>query len=202
MRVRPDQFPRPRIDEPPAGASGRKLAVLGGGCFWCTEAVYRGLEGVLAVVSGYSGDSAETADYRTVCSGSTDHAEVIQVVYDPARISFGALLRVFFSVAHDPTQVDRQGEDVGRQYRSVIFYVDEQQQRIARDYIRQLDEIGVFERPIATRLEPMTGFFEAEDYHQNYAELHPDQPFIAAVARPKVEKLRAYFGDALKSDAQ
>ena len=198
LKISPKDFPEPAYDTPLQGAPGRALAVLAGGCFWCVEAVYRDLEGVLEVVSGYSGGSEETADYKSVCTGSTDHAEVIQIAYDPARLSFGKLLKIFFSVAHDPTQLNRQGNDVGTQYRSAVFYADEEQKLVTERYIRQLDAAKVFGRPIATRLEPLEQFFEAEGYHQNYAELHPDQPYIAAVALPKVEKLRQYFGDSLK----
>lgn len=198
LRVEPSKFPDPELDSALAVAPGRALAVLAGGCFWCTEAVYRELDGVLGVVCGYAGDSADKAEYQTVCSGATDHAEVVQVVYDPSRLSYGRLLKIFFAVAHDPTQLDRQGNDVGRQYRSAIFYADDEQRRIAEAYIRQLDAAGVFAGPIVTRLEPLQAFFEAESYHQNYAARHPQQPYIAAVARPKVDKLRAYFGDALK----
>ena len=198
LKISPKDFPEPAYDTPLQAAPGRTLAVLAGGCFWCVEAVYRDLEGVLEVVSGYSGGSEETADYKSVCTGSTDHAEVIQIAYDPARLSFGKLLKIFFSVAHDPTQLNRQGNDVGTQYRSAVFYADEEQKLVTERYIRQLDAAKVFGRPIATRLEPLEQFFEAEGYHQNYAELHPDQPYIAAVALPKVEKLRQYFGDSLK----
>ena len=190
-------FPDPQLDPAEPGATPR-LAVLAGGCFWCVEAVYRELDGVLAVVSGYSGGSAATADYETVCTGRTDHAEVVQIQYDPSRASFGKLLKIFFAVAHDPTQRDRQGNDVGRQYRSAIFYVDAQQKQVAEAYIRQLDAAKVFARPIVTELEPLEDFFEAEAYHQNYAALHPGQPYVAAVALPKVAKLRQYFGDELK----
>ena len=198
LKISPKDFPEPAYDTPLQAAPGRALAVLAGGCFWCVEAVYRDLEGVLEVVSGYSGGSEETADYKSVCTGTTDHAEVIQIAYDPARLSFGKLLKIFFSVAHDPTQLNRQGNDVGTQYRSAVFYADEEQKLVTERYIRQLDAAKVFGRPIATRLEPLEQFFEAEGYHQNYAELHPDQPYIAAVALPKVEKLRQYFGDSLK----
>jgi peptide-methionine (S)-S-oxide reductase len=198
LKISPRDFPEAAYDEPRAAAPGRRLAVLAGGCFWCVEAVYRELDGVLEVVSGYSGGSAEDADYNTVCTGSTEHAEVVQIAYDPSRITLGRLLRIFFSVAHDPTQLNRQGNDIGTQYRSAVFYADAQQKEVAERYIRQLDAAGIFSRPIVTRLEPLEQFFEAEGYHQNYAELHPNQPYIAAVAAPKVEKLRAYFGESLK----
>lgn len=199
LNISPRDFPDPVEDEPRAAAAGRRLVVLAGGCFWCVEAVYRALDGVLEVTNGYSGGSRETADYRTVCTGTTGHAEVVQIAYDPSRTTYGQLLKIFFSVAHDPTQLDRQGNDVGPQYRSAIFYADERQKRIAERYIAQLDAAGVFRSKIVTRLEPLGEFFEAESYHQNYAALHPDEPYIALVARPKVEKLRAYFGDRLKS---
>jgi peptide-methionine (S)-S-oxide reductase len=199
LKISPRDFPEAAYDEPKAAAPGRRLAVLAGGCFWCVEAVYRELDGVLEVVSGYSGGSAEDADYKAVCSGSTEHAEVVQIAYDPSRLSLGRLLKIFFSVAHDPTQLNRQGNDIGTQYRSAVFYADAQQKEVTGRYIKQLDEAKIFSRPIVTRLEPLEQFFEAEGYHQNYAELHPDQPYIAAVAAPKVEKLRAYFGDSLKA---
>lgn len=199
LRISPKEVPAPALDSALAAQSGRALAVLAGGCFWCTEAVYRELRGVLQVVSGYSGGSAETADYQRVCTGTTQHAEVIQIVYDPAVITYGQLLRVFFAVAHDPTQLNRQGNDVGSQYRSAIFYADDEQRRIAEAYIQQLDEAEVFDALIVTRLEPLQAFFEAEGEHQNYAALHPRQPYIAAVAAPKVDKLRAYFSEALKN---
>ncbi|MGH8540443.1 MAG: peptide-methionine (S)-S-oxide reductase MsrA [Stenotrophobium sp.] len=198
LRISPRDFPDAADDTPLSAKPGQALAVLAGGCFWCVEAVYRELDGVLAVVSGYSGGSADTADYQTVCTGRTEHAEVIQIGYDPSRISYGRLLKIFFSVAHDPTQLNRQGNDIGTQYRSAIFYADDEQKRVAERYIRQLDEAGVFKSAIVTRLEPLREFFEAEGYHQNYAALHPDQGYIAAVALPKVEKLRAYFGEQLK----
>jgi peptide-methionine (S)-S-oxide reductase len=198
LRVSPRDFPD-AIYDPAVEAGGKpQLAVLGGGCFWCVEAVYRELEGVLAVVSGYAGGTAGTADYKTVCTGRTQHAEVVQVVFDPAKVSFGRLLKIFFSIAHDPTQLNRQGNDVGTQYRSAIFYADDQQKAVAERYIRQLDEVKVFSSPIVTRLEPLAKFFEAEAYHQNYAALHPDQSYIQFAALPKVEKLKNYFGDQLR----
>ncbi|HET6342484.1 MAG TPA: peptide-methionine (S)-S-oxide reductase MsrA [Gemmatimonadota bacterium] len=198
LTVTPDRFPDPIRDLEPTGP-GPRTAVLAGGCFWCVEAVYRQLDGVLEVVSGYAGGTAETADYKTVCTGTTDHAEAVRVTYDPTRIRFGELLKVFFSVAHDPTQLDRQGNDRGRQYRSAVFYADEKERSVAEAYIRQLDEAGVFGSPIVTRLEPLEAFYEAETYHQNYAETHPDQPYIASVAAPKVAKLRHHYGDRLKT---
>ncbi len=200
LRHSPKDFPLPAVDAALAAEPGRRLAVFAGGCFWCVEAVYRALDGVLSVVSGYSGGTRETADYTAVCTGRTDHAEVVQITYDPSRLTFGRLLRIFFSVAHDPTQLNRQGNDAGTQYRSAIFYVDEEQKRIAEAYIGQLDAADIYGDPIVTRLEPLREFFEAEPYHQNYAELHPEQPYIQAMAVPKVEKLRKYFGDQLKKN--
>ena len=199
LRISPKDFPVADVDEALASAPGRKLAVLAGGCFWCVEAVYRELAGVLTVVNGYSGGSAETADYKTVCTGRTDHAEVVQIEYDPSQTSLGALLRIFFAVAHDPTHLNRQGNDVGTQYRSAVFYSDEEQKRIAEAYIAQLEKAQVFSAPIATRLEKLEDFFEAEAYHQNYAALHPHEGYIAGVALPKVDKLRRYFGEELKA---
>jgi peptide-methionine (S)-S-oxide reductase len=193
----PERFPDPEIDVP-AESSGEQVAVLAGGCFWCTEAVYKELDGVLAVTSGYVGGTAETADYRTVCSGTTDHAEAIEIRFDPSRISYGQLLKVFFSIAHDPTQLNRQGNDVGRQYRSAIFYGDEQQKRVAESYIQQLGSQRIFESPIVTEVAPLESFYQAEDYHQDYAERNPYQPYVAAVALPKVKKLRKQYPDRLK----
>lgn len=193
-----DQFPDPAIDIPPDPTGTPHTIVLGGGCFWCTEAVFVKLEGVLSVVSGYAGGTAETADYRTVCSGTTDHAEVIRVRYDTKLISFGQILKVFFAVAHDPTHLNRQGNDIGRQYRSAIFYANEEERRVAEAYIAQLTEAKVFESPIVTTLEPLEQFFEAEDYHQNFVARNPSQPYVAAVAAPKVKKLEKAFAARLK----
>ena len=173
--------------------------MLAGGCFWCIEAVYAEVDGVLSLTSGYAGGTAATADYDTVCSGRTDHAEAVQVRFDPRRISFGQVLKLFFSVAHDPTTLNRQGADVGRQYRSAIFYTDAEQQRVAQAYIDQLDQAQVFSGPIVTQLQPLEEFFVGEEYHQGYAASHQNQPYIAAVAMPKVQKLRKYFGGRLKS---
>jgi peptide-methionine (S)-S-oxide reductase len=193
-----DQFPDPAIDikEDPTGTP--QSVVLGGGCFWCTEAVFVKLDGVISVVSGYAGGSPETADYKAVCSGTTDHAEVIRVRFDSSRITFGQILKVFFAVAHDPTHLNRQGNDIGRQYRSAVFYADDEQRQVAESYIRQLQEARVFEAPIVTTLEPLEQFFEAEEYHQNFAARNPAQPYVAAIAVPKVKKLEKAFADKLK----
>jgi len=144
------------------------------------------------VKSGYAGGSAETADYATVSTGRTDHAETVEILYDPSRLSYGQILKVFFSIAHDPTQRDRQGPDVGRQYRSVIFYIDDEQKRIADAYIDQLNNASIFGRPIVTEVEPLKDFFEAETYHQDYAARNPSNPYIVINAQPKVKKLRSY----------
>jgi peptide-methionine (S)-S-oxide reductase len=195
--VSPEQFPEPGIDAAPA--SGEQVAVLAGGCFWCVEAVYLQLDGVRSVKSGYSGGTAETADYETVCGGRTGHAEAVEIRYDPGKLSYGKLLKVFFSIAHDPTTRDRQGADVGRQYRSAIFYADDEQKRVAEAYIKQLDSAKVFDHPIVTEVVPLERFYEAEAYHQNYAARNPGQPYIAYTAAPKVKKVRQYYADQLKT---
>ena len=200
LLVEPEDVPDPALDETPGDAAERSV-VLGGGCFWCTEAVFKALDGVLDVRPGYAGGTAATADYRTVCGGRTDHAEVVEVRYDPRRASLGQVLKVFFAVAHDPTQRDRQGNDRGRQYRSAVFYADDDQRRIAVAYIAQLDTARVFGAPIATTLEPLGRFFVAEDYHHDFAARNPYQPYVVYVSQPKVEKLRAHFPDKLKPDA-
>jgi peptide-methionine (S)-S-oxide reductase len=158
--------------------------------------VYRQIDGIVDVRPGYAGGTATTANYQDVCSGGTNHAEAIEVVFDPARVRLGQVLNVFFSIAHDPTQRDRQGADIGRQYRSAIFYANEAQRRIAEAYIRQIDAAGVFDTPVATTLEPLEKFYEAEAYHHDYAARNPDQPYIRAVAAPKVAKLRKTLGRA------
>ena len=196
LNVAPEDFPDPIVDIP--ASDGEQAVVLAGGCFWCVEAVYVQLEGIRSVTSGYAGGTAETADYRTVCSGTTNHAEAVRIAYDPRTISFGQILKLFFSVAHDPTQLDRQGNDVGRQYRSAIFYADDQQKQVAQAYIDQLNKSGAIRGRIVTQLEPLEAFYEAEDYHQNYAARNPSQPYIAAVALPKVRKLREHFPERLK----
>jgi peptide-methionine (S)-S-oxide reductase len=198
VNVSPEHFPDPAVDA--ASAPGEpKVAVLAGGCFWCVEAVYRQLDGVTSVTNGYAGGTADSADYQIVSSGTTDHAEAVEVRYDPAKISYGQILKVFFSIAHDPTTRDRQGPDVGRQYRSVIFFADDEQRRIAEAYIKQLDAAGVFERPIVTEVTKLERFYEAEAYHQDYAARNPQQPYILFNARPKVDKVRKFYKDRVKS---
>ena len=175
-----------------------EIAVLAGGCFWCVEAVFRELRGVLKVESGYCGGTRETADYQQVCTGRTDHAEAVRISYDRRQIRYEDLLMVFFSIAHDPTQKDRQGNDRGRQYRSAIFYNDERQQAAATTLIAQLTRDQVFKNPIVTEIVPASPFYPAEAYHNNYAAFHPDQPYVVHVATPKVTKLRRYFTHMLR----
>jgi peptide-methionine (S)-S-oxide reductase len=199
LRIAPDDFPNPIVDLPPASSGvPPATAVLAGGCFWCTEAVYRQLDGVLTVTPGYAGGTRETADYDTVSTGGTKHAESIRITYDPARLTYGQLLKVFFSVAHDPTQRNRQGNDVGPQYRSALFPVGAEQRRVAEAYVKQLDEAGAFTGPIATTIEPDAEFYEAETYHHDYAGRNPLQAYIKAVSTPKVRKLEKYFPEKLK----
>ena len=196
--VSPEKFPDPELDPAVPADNGEARAVLAGGCFWCVEAVYKQLDGVKAVVSGYAGGTANTADYETVSSGRTGHAEAVEVRFDPSRVSYGQLLKVFFSIAHDPTTRDRQGPDVGKQYRSVIFYANEDQKRIADAYVAQLAKARVFDAPIVTEVIPLDRFYEAEEYHQDYAERNPLQPYILFNAAPKVQKVRKYFADRIK----
>lgn len=176
------------------------FAILAGGCFWCVEAVFRELRGVIKVEPGYCGGSAATAGYEQVCTGRTDHAEAIRIEYDPTQISYNDLLKIFFSVAHDPTQKDRQGNDRGRQYRSAIFYVDENQRMLAQAAIEELERDQVFKGPIVTEVQSLSTFYVAESYHHNYAACHPNQPYIAQVSTPKVQKLRRYFARMLQTE--
>ena len=190
-------FPDPTIDVN-ASSGGPQTAVLAGGCFWCTEAVFLQIEGVEKVVSGYSGGDRASANYEAVCGGRTGHAEAIQITYDPSNISYGQLLKIFFSVAHDPTQLNRQGHDHGTQYRSAIFYSDPEQKQVAEAYIKQLEQAKVFRSPIVTEVTPLKAFYPAEEYHQNYCSLNPRNPYVASVAEPKVEKTKEYFPELLK----
>jgi len=182
------EFPSPILDAAPA--QGRQTAVLAGGCFWCTEAVFEAVEGVTEVIAGYAGGSRETARYEIVSTGRTGHAESILITYDPARITYGQLLKIFFSVAHDPTQLNRQGGDTGPQYRSAIFYATDEQKRVAEAYIRQLNQAGVFTSPIMTEVVPLAKFYAAEDYHQDFAARNGAHPYIVAVSDPKLVKLK------------
>lgn len=184
----PAQFPDPPVDEKPS--PGLRKAVLAGGCFWCTEAVFELIDGVKDVVSGYSGGAAGTANYRRVSMGDTGHAEAVEITYDASVVTYGQLLRVFFEVAHDPTQLNRQGPDIGPQYRSAVFFLNEEQKRIAENYIRLLNESKVFRSRIVTEVAPFRAFYPAEDYHQDYAVNNPGNPYIHFNAAPKVEKLK------------
>jgi peptide-methionine (S)-S-oxide reductase len=186
-------LPDPATDVPLAKAHGSESVVLAGGCFWGIQAVYQHVKGVTSAVSGYSGGSAATADYETVSSGSTGHAESVKVTFDPAQISLGQILKIFFSVAHNPTELNRQGPDSGTQYRSVIFYSGEDQKRLTQAYIEQLNRAKVFSRPIVTEVAALKAFYPAEAYHQDYATRHPDQPYIAINDLPKVDHLRQMF---------
>ncbi|HSB10133.1 MAG TPA: peptide-methionine (S)-S-oxide reductase MsrA [Blastocatellia bacterium] len=187
------EIPDPAVDAPLAATKGEETAIVAGGCFWGIEAVFEHVKGVIEAESGYCGGTAATARYETVSSGRTGHAESVRIKYDPSQISFGQLLKVFFSVAHDPTEVNQQGPDHGTQYRSAIFCVNEDQQRIARSYIDQLNNAKVFRRPIATEVASGKIFYQAEDYHQNYVVHHPTQPYIVAYDLPKVADLRKQF---------
>jgi peptide-methionine (S)-S-oxide reductase len=182
--------PPPQVDDALAAKPGQAMAVVAGGCFWGVQAVFQHTKGVLRATSGYAGGSAVTARYDIVSSETTDHAESVQVIYDPSQITFGQLLRVFFSVAHDPTQRDKQGPDRGRSYRSVIFTTNADQARIARAYIDQLDAAKVFGSPIVTDVSAPMPFYPAEDYHQDYATLHPDELYIRINDAPKLVQLK------------
>jgi peptide-methionine (S)-S-oxide reductase len=187
--------PAPAVDATRASAPGQQTAVFSGGCFWGVQAVFQHVKGVITATSGYSGGKAKTAEYELVSTGETGHAESVQIVYDPSQITYGELLRVFFSVAHDPTQLNRQGPDEGTQYRSAIFYANDEQKRIAQAYIAQLDQAKVFSREIVTQIAALEAFYPAEAYHQNYAALHPNQPYIVFNDAPKVAHLRQLFPD-------
>lgn len=176
---------------------GTRTAVFGGGCFWCTEAVFQDLRGVRSVLPGYSGGAVPNPTYQQVCTETTGHAEVVEIRYDPQEISYSDLLAIFFST-HDPTTVDRQGNDVGNQYRSVIFYEDEEQRREAEEMIADLERQDIFGAPIVTQLEPLDVFYEAEPYHRNYFRNNPDQPYCSVIIAPKVAKFRQKYTDKLR----
>lgn len=186
-------IPDPKLDNPLAAARGKETAVVAGGCFWGIQAVFEHLKGVIHATSGYSGGAANTATYEKVCSGRTGHAEAVEVVFDPSEISYGQVLKILFSVAHDPTELNRQGPDVGTQYRSSIFYTSEDQKRIAEAYVKQLDDAKVFGKPIMTQIVPLDAFYEAEEYHQGYAETHPENMYIVINDLPKVANLKKQY---------
>ena len=188
-------IPAPKVDAKLAPSAGKETAVFAGGCFWGTQSVFERVKGVLKTTAGYSGGSAATATYGQVTTETTGHAESVEVVYDPSKITYGQLLRIFFSVVHDPTQLNRQGPDVGTSYRSAIFYKNDEQQRIATAYIQQLDAAKVFPAPIVTQVTPLKGFYRAEDYHQDYALHNPDNPYIQVCDLPKIKLLKEEFPD-------
>ena len=199
VRAADQTVPAPTVDEAPSGAP-QEVAVFAGGCFWGVQGVFQHVKGVSNAVSGYTGGAKETAHYSVVGTNSTGHAESVQVTFDPKQVTYGTLLRVFFSVAHDPTELNRQGPDVGTQYRSAIFPMSDQQASVAKAYIAQLDQAHVFDAPIATTIEPGKIFYTAEGYHQDYLTLHPDQPYIAYNDLPKISALHRTFPTLYRSD--
>ena len=186
-------FPAPAIDAKLATAPGKETAVFSGGCFWGVQGVFEHVKGVQRATSGYAGGTVENPYYELVSSGSTEHAESVQVVFDPSQISYGQLLMIFFSVAHDPTQKDRQGPDMGTQYRSAVFYTNDEQKKIVETYIAQINAAKVYDRAIATQVAPYSAFYAAEDYHQEYLTKHPDDPYIQFNDLPKIERLKRQY---------
>jgi len=188
-------IPPPALDQAAPAGGGLQTVVLAGGCFWGVQAVFQHTKGVTNAVSGYAGGQKETAHYEMVGTSRTGHAESVAVTFDPRQISYGKILQIYFSVAHNPTELNRQGPDTGTQYRSAIFYADDEQKRIAEAYIVQLDKAQLFSRPIVTKLEALSGFYPAEDYHQDFAVLHPSYPYIVFNDLPKVDNLKRLFAD-------
>jgi peptide-methionine (S)-S-oxide reductase len=188
-------LPNAALDQPLAVAPGEQTIVFSGGCFWGVQAVFQHVKGVVSATSGYAGGSGSKANYDEVSTGTSGHAESVRVVFDSSKVSLGQLLKVFFSVAHDPTELNRQGPDVGPQYRSAIWYTNDGQKQIAQSYIAQLTKAKAFPKPIVTEVAPLKGFFEAEAYHQDYFNRHPNQPYIVINDKPKVEALRTQFAD-------
>jgi peptide-methionine (S)-S-oxide reductase len=188
-------FPDPAVDDALAAPGSQRAIVVAGGCFWGIQAVFQHVKGVVSATSGYAGGTVKSPSYEAVCTGRTGHAEAVRVVYDPSQVTLGLLLKTFFSVAHDPTQVNRQGPDTGTQYRSMVFYADDNQLRITRAYIEQLNAAKVFGRPIATQVVGLEPFYQAEAYHQDYATKHPDEPYIYINDLPKVDALRKQLPD-------
>jgi peptide-methionine (S)-S-oxide reductase len=192
--------PPPAHDAALASTPGTETAVVAGGCFWGVQGVFQHVKGVTMAVSGYSGGEAGTAHYRIVGTGATGHAESVEITYDPSQITYGKILQIYFSVAHDPTQKDHQGPDYGTQYRSAIFAADAAQAAIAKDYIGQLDEAHVFDKPIVTEVSPLTAFYAAEDYHQDYATIHPESAYIAINDLPKIQNLSVFFPEVYREN--
>jgi peptide-methionine (S)-S-oxide reductase len=191
-------IPNPVVDEPVATAKGQETVVLSGGCFWGIQAVFEHVKGVKSVTAGYAGGTVKNPSYEMVSSGATGHAESVKIVYDPSKVTFGQLLKVFFAVAHDPTELDRQGPDSGTQYRSAIFFTNDTQQRIAKAYIDQLNEAKVYSKQIVTELTPYSAFYQAEDYHQDFAEKNPYNTYIMMNDAPKVTNLKKELPDLYK----
>jgi len=186
-------FPKPAVDQPVAPTKGKEVAVISGGCFWGIQAVYEHTKGVISATSGYAGGTADTAQYETVGSGKTDHAESVKIVYDPSEITYGQILMIFFSVAHNPTELNKQGPDWGTQYRSSIFYSNAEQRKIAEAYIQQLNSAKVYPAKIVTQVVPLKGFYPAEGYHQDYLKHNPDNPYIVINDLPKLRNLKKDF---------
>jgi peptide-methionine (S)-S-oxide reductase len=194
-RDRAMAIPSPAVDSSLTSSKSQETTVIAGGCFWGIQAVFQHVKGVVSATSGYSGGSAKNAEYELVSTGDTGHAESVKIVYDTSQITYGQLLKVFFSVAHDPTELNRQGPDTGTQYRSVIFYGNDEQKKIAQAYIAQLDQAKIFPHRIVTQVVPLTAFYTAESYHQDYAAKHPDNPYIMFNDAPKVSNLKKQFPD-------
>ena len=192
-------LPDPLVDQPITAAKGEQTIVLAGGCFWGVQAVFQHVKGVVSATSGYAGGTVSSPSYEQVSSSTTGHAESVKIVFDSSQVSLGQLLKVFFSVAHDPTELNRQGPDVGSQYRSAVFYTNEAQHKVVQAYIAQLTQAKAFRDPIVTQVAPLKAFYEAEGYHQNYYNLHPNQPYIVINDRPKVEALKRDFASLWKS---
>jgi peptide-methionine (S)-S-oxide reductase len=193
-------FPKPAVDAPISATKGQETAVVSGGCFWGVQGVFQHVKGVISATSGYSGGAASSAQYEDVSTGSTGHAESVQIVFDPSQISYGQILMIFFSVGHNPTELNYQGPDYGTQYRSSIFYADEPQKKIAEAYIAQLTAAKIYSQPIVTQIVPLQAFYPAEDYHQNYLKLHPYEPYIMINDLPKITSLKKEFPDLYRND--
>lgn len=193
-------FPKPAVDAPLASAKAQETAVVAGGCFWGIQGVFEHLKGVISATSGYSGGASSTAHYEDVSSGATGHAESVKIVFDPSEVSYGQILMIFFSVGHNPTELNRQGPDYGTQYRSSIFYSSDQQKKIAEAYIAQLDAAMVYSRPIVTQVVPLNAFYAAEDYHQDYVKHHPYEPYILMNDLPKISNLKKEYLELYRND--